>query len=875
MKLHPPQRPLKFLQWFCREDYLEEIEGDLVELFEQESTQSPRRARRAFAWRVLTYLRPGFIRSFYTRPLAPTAMLRHNLLVTLRSFQRYKSSFLINLVGLTAGLACALVLYLWIQDELHIDRYHANDAHLYQVLQHVDEQGNITTGTSTTGVLARAITAEIPEVEHATTVVRPDWFPEKGILTLGDTRLRLGGQYAEPNYFQVFTCPLVAGDPGKALNDKYSIVLSETTARRAFGTTEDLLGKVVEWKVGFSKGLFHITGIFEDVPAASSHPFDVMLNFEVFLDDHPWLREWGNTDPHTYVVVRPGADLAAVNLKLSTLLQRNLKDSRHSLALQRYADRYLHGRYENGKPAGGRILYVQLFSVIAIFLVGIACINFMNLSTARASRRMKEVGIKKAVGAARSALVVQYLQESLLMAFLSLGTAVVAVWLVLPSVNNLTGKMLVLHGDLNVVLPALGITLFTGILAGSYPALYLSGFRPVSVLKGRPVTPTGGLLARRGLVVFQFVVSVILIVTVLVVYRQMDYVQSRNLGYNREHVVMFELEITSQPTEEYLAEGGMFEHTIEAFLHEVQQVPGVVQVANSAHSITGYHGRLGGIDWRAGEDDNEMMFSNLQVGYDFIQTLGIRIADGKPFLRDAGVGRRGVIFNQAAIDRMGLTDPVGKPLRLWGEEKEIVGVVENFHFTSLYEKVEPLVMQLEPRGNTLMIRVRAGEERETLARLETLYHRHMPGLTFDYRFLDDNYQALYASEQQISTLSRYFAGIAILISCLGLFGLAAFTAERREKEIGIRKVLGSDTARIVWLLSADFARIVLIAVVVALPISYIAARQWLSGFAYSTSLDWWIFAGAGALALLVALLTVALQTIRAARVSPVRSLAKE
>jgi putative ABC transport system permease protein len=875
MKLHPPQKPLKFLRWFCREDYLEEIEGDLIELFEQESDVSPHRARRAFTWRVLKYLRPGFIRSFYAHPLSPTAMLKHNLLVTLRSFQRYKASFLINLVGLTAGLACAFVLYLWIQDELHVDRYHAHDAHLYQVLQHTNEQGTLTTGTTTTGVLARAILAEIPEVEQATTVVPPTWFSEKGILTLGDARMRLNGQYAEPNYFQVFTCPLLAGDPSKALADKYSIVLSETTARRLFGTTDDLLGKVVEWKIGYNKGLFHVTGIFHDIPTAASSPFDVLLNFEVFLDDRPWLREWGNSDPNTYVVVRPTADLDAVNHKLSALLQRHLKDTRHSLSLQRYADRYLHGRYENGKPAGGRILYVQLFSVIAVFLVGIACINFMNLSTARASRRMKEVGIKKAVGAARSALVVQYLQESLLMAFLSLGLAVVAVWLLLPSINGLTGKALALTWRADLVLPAVGITLLTGLLAGSYPALYLSGFRPALVLKGRPATPTGGLLARRGLVVFQFVVSVVLIVTVLVVYRQMEYVQSRNLGYNRDHVVIFDLEVTPQPTEEYLAEGGTFEHQVESFLQELQQVPGVVQVANSAHTITGYHGRLGGIDWREGEDDNEMMFSNLEVGYDFIQALDIRLVDGKPFLRNAGTGRRGVIFNQAAIDRMGLTDPVGKTLRLWGQEKEIVGVVENFHFTSLYERVEPLVMQLEPRGSTLMIRLRAGEERETLARLEKLYHRHMAGLTFDYRFLDDTYQALYAAEQQISTLSRYFAGIAILVSCLGLFGLAAFTAERREKEIGIRKVLGSDVMRIVWLLSADFARMVVVAVVVAVPISYVAARQWLSGFAYSTSLEWWIFVGAGVLALLVALLTVALQTVRAARVSPVRSLAKE
>jgi predicted lysophospholipase L1 biosynthesis ABC-type transport system permease subunit len=506
----------------------------------------------------------------------------------------------------------------------------------------------------------------------------------------------------------------------------------------------------------------------------------------------------------------------------------------------------------------------------------IACINFMNLSTARASRRTKEVGIKKSMGADRQSIIFQFLGESLLMAFSALLVALLLVGLLLPGFNGITGKALSFTFSPDVVLSILTITVFTGLLAGSYPALYLSGFRPAAVLKGNLRGPAGELWARRGLVVFQFALSVILIVSVLVVYRQIAYVQTKNLGYNRDNILHFTMETRDEADQSYFEEGGTFEKNVETLLDEVKNVPGVIQATNAGgHNLTGSHGGMNGIDWREGLDDEQMDFANLEVGYDFIELFGIQLTEGRAFSRSRSNERLKVVFNEEAIRVMGLKNPVGKTVRVWGQEKQIIGVAKNFHYESLYQEVKPCIFQFEPRGNIVMLKIAAGRERETIDRLTELYRKHSPGLPFEYAFVDQDYQALYAAEQRVSVLSRYFAGIAILISCLGLLGLAAFTAERRRKEIGIRKVLGSTEAGIVYLLSNDFTRLVGVAIGLALPVSYLLASTWLKGFAYRIELEPWYFLLAGLLALTTALLTVGLQAFKAARINPVECLKEE
>ena len=879
----PPRWATWLLERLAAPHLREEVLGDLEERFARHRQRhSPARARLRFVFDLLTLLHPRLWRRkpdpyayHATRNLYPT-MLMHHLLLTYRTFLRFKGSFFINLVGLSTGLACTLLIYLWVNDELSMDKFHQNDQRLYQVMHNLPNvDGSIETIPGTPGMLADALAREIPEIERATSVVPAGWFPDKGILSHGNTRIKAGGQFIGREYFRVFTCPFVAGDRNGVFRDKYNVAVSDELASRLFGGAAGALGKTIAWKQGQFNGTYRITGVFRKPPARTTAPFDLLFNYALFLDKRPGLREWGNSDPNTFVLLREGADAARLNDKIRNFLQSKTKGTDNSLFLQRYSDRYLHGQYENGAVAGGRIAYIKLFSVIAAFILLIACINFMNLSTARASRRTKEVGIKKAIGANRQSIIVQFLSESLLMAFIALFIALLLVGLLLPGFNGITGKALSFPFSPGIVLSIFTITVFTGLLAGSYPALYLSGFKPAAVLKGRLKGPAGELWVRRGLVVFQFALSVILIVSVLVVYRQIDYVQTKHLGYNRDNILHFTMETRDEGDPAYFGEGGTHEKNVETLLNEVKNVPGVVRAASTGHNLTGMHGGLNGIDWREGPEDEQMDFANLQVGYEFIELFDFQLVEGRAFSRDRGNERLKVLFNEEAIRRMGLKDPVGKTVRVWGQEKQIIGVTKDFHFESLYEEVKPCIFQLEPRENTIMVKIAAGRERETITRLTALYRRHSPGIPFEYAFVDQEYQALYTAEQRVSILSRYFAGIAILISCLGLLGLAAFTAERRRKEIGIRKVLGSTEAGIVYLLSNEFTRLVGAAIGVALPVSYLLASTWLKGFAYRIALEPWYFLLAGLLALTTALLTVGLQAFKAARINPVECLKEE
>ena len=459
-------------------------------------------------------------------------MIRHNFLLTFRNFQRYKSTFLINLIGLSSGLACALLIFLWVQDELRVDTFHANDDQLYQVMEQREQAGDLVLFKTTSGLTAEALTEDMPEVTHATTVY------DEGtcVLSIGDNDIEADGQWVGGDFFRMFSYDLVQGDPSQVLSDPLSMVISESLAKRLFGTTEDVVGKVVERQ--FDKQ-YQITGVFQDVPSNSSDQFDFALSFDAYRAEHDWTTNWSKTQPFTYVLLAPGARAHLFNEKIADLVRTKTDGeiNHRTPFAQPYSETYLYGNYENGMQAGGRIEYVRLFSVIAVFILLIACINFMNLSTARASRRMKEVGIKKAVGASRMSLAAQYLGESMTIAFLSLVLATVLVALILPEFSDLTGKPLALTFDPELILAAVGITAFVGLMAGSYPALYLSGFNPIEVLKSKLNRSVGEQWTRQGLVVLQFALAMILITSVWVVYQQIAFVQNRHLGYDRDNVL--------------------------------------------------------------------------------------------------------------------------------------------------------------------------------------------------------------------------------------------------------------------------------------------------------------------------------------------------
>jgi putative ABC transport system permease protein len=512
-------------------------------------------------------------------------------------------------------------------------------------------------------------------------------------------------------------------------------------------------------------------------------------------------KSWNSNPILTYLTLKEGVDVETFGRKIAGFIKTKNKDSNEELFLVPFSSRYLFNIYENGKQAGGRIHYVILFSMIALFFLVIACINFMNLSTARASRRLKEVGIKKAIGALRKTLIFQHLGESMLLTLISLGAAFLLVALILPQFSLITGKQLALTFDKNVILGALAITLITGLISGSYPAFYLSGFRPSEVLKGKLTTSLSELVARKALVVFQFSVSILLIVAVAIIYRQMNFVQTKNLGYKKDNIITFRKE-------------GKLTESLDEFLLEAKNTSGVVNAACTDGLVINFNSTSSGHRWEEMSDDQEaFVFNSSQVGYDFFETLGLEITEGRTFSRDFSGENSRVIVNEAAVKAMNLEDPVGKWLLVWGRKLEIIGVVRDFHFKSLYEDIKPLMLFCDPQHtSTVIVKIQSGTETETIKRLEKLYQRFNPGLQFDFEFLDAEYQALYISEQRVAGLSKYFATIAIVISCLGLFGLAAFTAERRVKEIGIRKILGASEFGIIGMLSGDFTKMVLIAI---------------------------------------------------------------
>jgi putative ABC transport system permease protein len=794
-------------------------------------------------------------------------MIKHYFIITMRNLTKYKGSFIINLIGLSTGLACALFIYLWVSDEKQFDKFHDNDKNLYQVMELSIENNETIVHESTQGPLADAMKKELPEVASAVQVFSIEKSGFKFNLKVNDKSVKTTlGIFAGKDFFNVFSFPLLIGNKEQVLNEKTAIVISEKLANNLFGSADASVGKTLEYEIVGKKMEVQVTGVFKSLPSNSSLQFDVALTQASFLSDF-WTggTEWTNQTPNTYLLLKPQTDVARFNAKIKNFIQQFSKGTQYSLFVRPYSSAYLYGHYENGMQSGGRSVYVSLFSFVALFILIIACINFMNLSTAKASRRLKEVGIKKAVGSSRSALVYQFLLEAVIMAFLSLGIACVLVILLLPAFNNITGKSLSIDFSLNFALMVLATTLLTGLLSGSYPAFYLSGFNPIAILKGKIKDSLGELLARKGLVVLQFVISTVLIVSVMVIYRQVNFMQSKNLGYTKDNVIVFD------------KEGAVMQNT-NVFIQELKQIPGILNASAIDQSIvqSGVPSSTYGIKWEGKSDKDLVNFAVFQVDYDLIETLGLQLKEGRVFSKQFGSDSTQLIFNEAAIKAMGLKHAIGAKVSMWGSDMQIAGVVKDFHVNSLHEAIVPMVFKYAP-SSTMMImaKIAKGKELTTIAALQDFYKKYNPGYLLDFKFLDANYQSQYISEQRISQLSKYFAGLAILISCLGLFGLAAFNAEARTKEIGIRKVLGASVGNVAFLLSKDLFKLVIMAELIAFPLAWWAMLNWLNNFAYKVDLSLFVFALTFFAIVLVTLLVVSFQAIKAGVANPVKSLRTE
>jgi ABC-type antimicrobial peptide transport system permease subunit len=566
--------------------------------------------------------------------------------------------------------------------------------------------------------------------------------------------------------------------------------------------------------------------------------------------------------------LRKEADPKKVEANIKDFIYRyKAKDesSATELALQPYSERYLHSSFKNGQIDGGRIEYVRLFTIVAIFILLIACINFMNLATARSTKRAKEVGLRKVIGAVRAALIGQFIGEAMLLTFFAVILGVILAWFVLPAFNGLTGKQLALPlAKPFFWLSLLGMLTITGFIAGSYPALFLSSLNPIRVLKGNLKFSWRATFFRQGLVVFQFALSIILIVGMIVIYRQMNYIQTKNIGYNRENLLYIPIE-------------GEWVKNYALFKEQAGKIPGILNISKMRNSPTVIEHHTGSIEW-AGKDPNLMVsFADAVVGYDFVETLNLQLKEGRDFSREFGMDSASFILNETAVSKVGYKNPVGQTIS-WGNRKgKIIGILKDFHFNSLHQAIDPLIIRLDENWTwgTILVRIQGAKTREALSGLEKLCKNFNPKFPFTYQFSDQEYARLYKSEQVVSKLANIFAFLAIFISCLGLFGLATFTAAQRTKEIGVRKVLGASVSDIVGMLSTNFLKPVTIAILIAFPIAWYSMNIWLDHFAYKIKIEWWVFGIAALATICIALLTVSYQSIKASLANPVRSLRTE
>ncbi len=789
-------------------------------------------------------------------------MLSNYLKLAFRSLLNNRLYSFINIAGLSVGLSSAILVVLLINDELGFDKFHTNLPNLHLLLQNQTQGGVTYTFESMPGPLAAALRAEMPEVKR---VFRYSWRGQH-LLTQGEKSTFEQGYYAEPDFFATTSFEALAGQPALALQDAGSVVITERTALKFFGSADAALGKTL--RHNNVRDLI-IGAVVRDVPTNSTLKFDVVLPFHIYEQENAdWVNSnWGSNAMPTWVELQPGADIAALNQKLENFVQsKNPEAAAHVFAYP-LSEWHLHSKFKEGKQDGGRITMVWLMGIIGVFVLLIACANFMNLATARSERRAREVGVRKVAGAQRGIIIGQFLSEALVMTFIGLALSVLLAIAALPAFNRISEKELSLGiGNWPIWGSILVLGLFTGLVAGSYPALYLSKFQPIQVLRGSaPIGSAGGGWFRKGLVTFQFFISIMLIISTIVVTRQLDYAQNRPIGYEQEHLI------------DIPARGDM-SGKYEALKNELSQISGVKSVSAGSDDLVQFGSNTSDIEWPGKTADQDFLVSVTSVQHSWTQTAGLKLVEGRDFNPASPSDTLCCLLNETAVRRMGLGDKaIGTVLRD-DTTITVIGVVQDFVFNDPFSKPEPMIVYLgRPTWmNYFFVRFQNDDHwRETLAQVEQATKRVNPAYPFEFRFTKDEYQKGFQGVRSTSQMGYIFGGMAIFISCLGLFGLSAFVAERRKKEIGVRKVLGATVAN-VWLnMSGEFLRPVFWGFLLAAPLAGFAMSKLLATLEYRIELSWWMFAAAGLIAFAIALLTVSFQSVRAALANPVQSLRSE
>jgi ABC-type antimicrobial peptide transport system permease subunit len=789
-------------------------------------------------------------------------MILNYFKIALRGFVKHKLTFFINLFGLALGLWAAILIGLWVQSELNMDRNFAEIDQVYRIMEHQKYGPDIFTTTSTPGILAQELKNVYPEIEKSATY---SW-NEQNLFVQGDTKIKLNGFYAGADYLHILQFNLLHGDREKALTEKSHIVLAKEAAIKLFGKS-DVIGETVVMKESDAEASFVVQGVLETIPNSSVGEFDYILPFQ-FMFDKPynsWLSQWGNNGPSTIVKLNKNADWKAFSANLENFIKERNEGSNVKLFAYPQKELYLHGKFVDGLQQGGRIEYVKLFAIIGLFVLLIACINFMNLSTAKSQKRAKEVGVRKVVGAEKGALVYQFLSESILITLFSSVFALLLVELTLPVFNQLTGKLMqVPYADGFFWLQFFGVILFTGIVAGSYPAFYLSATKVVSVFRTHTKSGKGIAAARKGLVLFQFTLATILIVSTVVVYQQIGFALSQDLGYNKEQLLVLPLE------------GKMIEN-YDIFKNRLTQNPDILSMSRSTHGLLGRNSNTGDVSWEGKDPDFTALFEVMRVDYDFLETTGMKLIQGEDFNPAKGADSvQGAIINRRAYELITQDNPDAVSFNMWGEDRFITGVVEDFHFQSFHQNMEPVVILLDKTfAANGFVRLKTDDVQKTIASIKSVSQELNPDFPFQYTFMDENYAKMYNEDLRIRDLAKYFSILTILISCLGLFGLSAHVAEQKTKEIGIRKVLGASTASILNVINREFIIIVSLAILIGSAVGYWLMQDWLSGYAYKIDFEWWFIPMAAGVILSIAYLTVTMQALKAAQINPASTLKSE
>jgi len=793
-------------------------------------------------------------------------MFRNYIVTAWRNIVRNKTFSFINIFGLALGIACSLLILLWVQDEWSVNASLVKNKNTYGVYERVYAEEKVEAAHWTPGLLATELKRKIAGIKYASGF----WPAQEIRFSAGQKNLIEKGCFADSDYFKIFNYPFLEGTPETALKQPQDIVLSRKMAVAFFGSPEAAVGKTIRYN-GLAD--FRVSAVLEDLPANTSDKFDYAINWQYLLQYDGWLTNWINRSPATFVQLEPSVDPLKVEAAIKDFIQPYLGTGygsgfRTELGLQRFDEIYLYSSFKNGVPDGGRIEYVHLFSIIAIIILLIACINFMNLATARSAKRAKEVGIRKTIGALRQGLMLQFIGEAILLTLAAFIAALVMVVLLLPVFNEVTGKLIALPvTSFRFWGVSIALLLATGLVAGSYPALYLSSLMPLKVLKGSLKFSASTLIFRKGLVVSQFVLSIVFIVATIVVTKQLRYVQDKNLGFDKENLLYV-------PMERTLAE------RYPLLKQQLASLPGITSVTYSNQVPTEIGSHVYDLSWEGKNPATKVVAMHNGVGYDYLQTLHLTLLMGRDFSRDFPTDSVGYIVNEAAWKMTGYKDPIGKSLIYFGHRGKIIGVVKDFHFQSLHDPIQPLVLEFMGEritwdGAYAVIKTGPGKTGQALAGVEKVCKTLDPAFPFRYAFADEEYQKLYNGERTVSKLSDSFAVLAIFISCLGLLGLAMFTAEQRRKEIGVRKVIGARVGNIVAMLSKDMIKMVVLSAIIATPIAWLVMERWLQNFAYRTSIDWWIFMLAGVVAVVIALATISYQAVKAARTNPVTSLRSE